>query len=62
MESELEQLLALAEQLAPPEISQEKHLDMAMQFKLVLIGNGPAYQVLPEPINELVLLEHPPPL
>jgi len=33
-----------------------------MQLKLVLIGNGLAYQVLPEPVDEMALREHPPPL
>jgi len=61
VESELEQLFALAEQLAMPEISQEQRLDVAMQLKLVLSGNNLAYQVLPKPVHEMALLEHPPP-
>lgn len=61
-ESELEQLLVLAEQLALPEISQKMRLDLVMQLKLVLIGNGLAYQVLPELVDEMALLEHSPPL
>ncbi len=61
-ENEREQLLGLAEQLGMPEVSQEKRLDLAMQLKLVLNENGQAYHVVAEPVSEMFLLEHPPPL
>jgi len=61
-DSEREQLLALAEQLAQPDISHNVRLGLIMQLQLVLIGNGLAYQVLPELVDEMALLVHPPPL
>jgi hypothetical protein len=61
-ESEKGQLLALVEQLAQPEVSPETRLELAMQIRNVLTGNGAAFLVGPSPCSEKRLLEDSPPV
>ncbi len=60
--SEREQALALAEQLAQPEIGREERLNLVMRLKLVLAGDMLAYQVMPVEVFEARPLDHSPPL
>jgi hypothetical protein len=61
-ESEKGQLLALVEQLAQPEVSPETRLELAMQIRNVLTGNGTTYLAAPAPCSERQLLEDSPPV
>ena len=61
-ESEKGQLLALVEQLAQPEVSPETRMDLAMQIRNVLTGNGAAFLAGPSPFSEKQLLEDSPPV
>jgi hypothetical protein len=61
-EGEKGQFLALVEQLAHPEVSPETRLDLAMQIRNVLTGNGASFLVGTSPCSEKLLLEDSPPV
>ena len=60
-ESEREQVLAIAAQLAQPEVSHENRLDLAEQICLILAGTRQPSSVFKINEPEMILAEHPPP-
>jgi len=60
--SERSQILALARQLTEPELSLESRLELATQIRLVLMGNGMDFEMIPASCLERPQSDHPPPV
>ena len=60
-EDERAQILAIAHQLAKPEISYEARQELVSQICLVVTGSEIVYEVVPTSINNQEILGRPPP-
>ena len=62
LEGEREQVLAIAVQLAQPEVSHENRMEWATQICLVLTGKTLSFPEFPAVDHKIFLTEHPPPV
>ena len=61
-ESEREQVLAIAAQLAQPEVDHNMRMDLAQQICLILAGTSLTSLAFPIQSQEIWLPDHPPPV
>jgi len=61
-DSEREQVLAIAAQLAQPEVDHNMRMDLAQQICLILVRTDPVFPEFLATGRELMPVEHPPPV